>query len=47
MLEAAGCGIAMKNAAPLVKESADYITRYDNEHDGLADAMETLLFGGK
>ena len=43
MLLAAGTGIAMKNAAPEVKESADYITRYDNEHDGLADAVELLI----
>ena len=43
MLLAAGCGIAMKNADPQVKESADYITRYDNEHDGLADAVEELI----
>ena len=45
MLQAAGCGIAMKNADPEVKESADHITRYDNEHDGLADAIETLILG--
>ena len=43
MLEAAGCGIAMKNADPLVKESADYVTRFDNEQDGLADAIEALI----
>ena len=43
MLLAAGTGIAMKNADPEVKESADYITRYDNEHDGLADAVELLI----
>ena len=43
MLLAAGTGIAMKNADPQVKESADYITRYDNEHNGLADAIETLI----
>ena len=43
MLLAAGTGIAMKNADPEVKESADYITHYDNEHDGLADAVELLI----
>ena len=46
MLQAAGCGIAMKNADPEVKESADYITRFDNEHDGLADAVELLILNG-
>lgn len=37
MLEAAGCGIAMLNAAPAVKKAADVITRKDNDNDGLAD----------
>ena len=46
MLQAAGCGIAMKNADPEVKESADYITRFDNEHDGLADAVALLILNG-
>ena len=46
VLQAAGCGIAMKNADPEVKESADYITRFDNEHDGLADAIELLILNG-
>ena len=37
MIEAAGCGIAMINGTDLVKESADVITRFDNDHDGLAE----------
>ena len=37
MIEAAGCGIAMINGTDLVKESADVVTRFDNDHDGLAE----------
>lgn len=40
MIEAAGCGIAMANATELVKASADVITTYDNDHDGLAEFIE-------
>ncbi len=37
MIQAAGCGLAMVNGTDLVKESADVITTYDNDHDGLAE----------
>jgi Cof subfamily protein (haloacid dehalogenase superfamily) len=44
MLEAAGCGIAMINGTDLLKASADVVTEYDNDHDGLMkfilDAMK-------
>ncbi|MCM1088432.1 MAG: Cof-type HAD-IIB family hydrolase [Muribaculaceae bacterium] len=43
MLEAAGCGIAMQNAAPNVKKAADVITPKDNDNDGLAEFMQSLL----
>lgn len=43
MLEAAGCGIAMLNAAEKVKEAADAITVKDNDNDGLAEYMRTVL----
>ncbi len=43
MLEAAGCGIAMKNATDKVKAHADVITDLDNDQDGLADMMYKLL----
>lgn len=39
MLDAAGTGVAMANADPLVKAHADYITEKDNDHDGLAEAI--------
>lgn len=43
MLEAAGTGIAMQNAADKVKLSADVVTDFDNDEDGLADLMRRLL----
>lgn len=43
MLEAAGCGIAMQNAADIVKKAADVITPKDNDNDGLAEFMRSIL----
>lgn len=43
MLEAAGCGIAMKNASDKVKAHADVVTDLDNDQNGLADMMRKLL----
>lgn len=43
MLDAAGCGIAMKNASDKVKAHADVVTDLDNDQDGLADMMKKLL----
>lgn len=43
MLEAAGCGIAMKNASDKVKAHADVVTDLDNDQDGLADMMRKLM----
>ncbi|MBR6325732.1 MAG: HAD family phosphatase [Lachnospiraceae bacterium] len=40
MIEAAGLGIAMCNATEEVKKSADVITAYDNDHDGLAEYLK-------
>lgn len=40
MLEAAGVGAAMSNAAPEVKAAADYITTRDNNHGGVAEIVE-------
>ena len=37
MIQAAGLGIAMINGTDIVKENADVITTYDNDHDGLAE----------
>ena len=42
MLRAAGCGVAMGNAREAVKQAADLVTE-DNDHDGIAAALEKLL----
>lgn len=43
MLQAAGTGIAMRNAPDQVKEAADLVTDLDNDQDGLARLMQKLL----
>lgn len=43
MLEYAGVGVAMKNAAPWIKNIADDITAVDNDHDGLAHYLTEHL----
>ncbi len=44
LLETAGLGIAMKNAKPAVKATADHITRFDNNNDGVAEAIKQFVF---
>lgn len=41
MIQGAGIGVAMSNAHPALKESADYITG-SNEESGVAQALRTL-----
>lgn len=43
MIEAAGLGVAMSNATDVVKETADYITVNDNNHDGIAEVIEKFI----
>jgi Cof subfamily protein (haloacid dehalogenase superfamily) len=43
MLAWAGCGVAMKNALPRVKEAAAHVTDGDNDGDGFAEAIERFL----
>ena len=43
MLRAAGIGVAMGNAAPDVRQAADYVTE-DCDHSGVAKAIRTLLW---
>ncbi|MBQ0056729.1 MAG: HAD family phosphatase [Bacteroidales bacterium] len=42
MIEFAGLGVAMENAAPEVKEKADYVT-LSNEEDGVGVAVEKFV----
>ena len=43
MIEFAGVGVAMQNAEPPVKDCADYVTAADNNHDGVAEAVEKFI----
>ena len=40
MIEAAGIGVAMKNAVDAAKNAADVITEFDNDHDGLEGILK-------
>lgn len=42
MLEAAGCGIAMRNGRESLKKSADIVTEEDNDHNGLAMVIHRI-----
>ncbi len=43
MIAYAGVGVAMQNAENAVKAVADYITLADNDHDGVAEAIERFI----
>ena len=43
MLQAAGHGMAMINAEPEDRDAADAITEFDNDHDGVARTIMTVL----
>lgn len=43
MLQAAGTGVAMRNATAEVKAAADYVTERDHNHDGVAEVIERFL----
>lgn len=42
MIEYAGLGVAMENAQPIVKETADFITK-SNDDDGILHVINTFL----
>ena len=42
MIETAGLGVAMENSQPLVKESADYITK-SNDEDGVLHVINEFM----
>lgn len=43
MIRAAGVGCAMANATQRVRDAADYITRNDNDHDGVAEIVRRFM----
>ncbi|WP_438831840.1 Cof-type HAD-IIB family hydrolase [Streptococcus pluranimalium] len=47
MIDWAGLGVAMENAAPIVKETANLVTSKDNNHSGVAEAIEKYVLGGE
>lgn len=44
MLEAAAVGAAMANASDRVKAHGNYVTKRDNNHDGVAEIIDTWMF---
>lgn len=44
MIQEAGTGVAMCNGIPAVKAAANYITKNDNNHDGVAEVVEKFLY---
>ena len=46
MLAAAGLAVAMGNANESVRAAADVVVA-DNDHDGVAEAIERFLLGGE
>lgn len=43
MIQMAGIGVAMANGTEEVKSVADYITKRDNNHDGIAEVVERFF----
>lgn len=43
MLRMAGLGVAMANATDQVRAAADYVTRADNNHSGVAEVISQFL----
>ncbi len=43
MIRLCGCSVAMCNGLDYIKDIATYITRYDNDHDGVADFLENYV----
>lgn len=47
LLQYAGVGVAMKNAQDVLKEHADFITKYDNTEDGIVKFLKEFLAQNK
>ncbi|MCM1181951.1 MAG: Cof-type HAD-IIB family hydrolase [Roseburia sp.] len=43
MIKAAGIGVAMANGNPILQECADYVTRNDNNHDGIVEVIDRFI----
>jgi Cof subfamily protein (haloacid dehalogenase superfamily) len=47
MLRWAGCGVAMANSDPRIKNIASLITEHSNDDDGVAEVIERYILGGE
>ncbi|MHC5098735.1 HAD hydrolase family protein [Peptoniphilus genitalis] len=45
LVENVGLGFAMINAVDVLKEVADVVSDYDNNHDGAIKILDKVLFG--
>ena len=43
MIEAAGIGVCMANGHPEVQAVADYVTKLDNNHDGISEVIHKFI----
>ncbi|MFT3983896.1 MAG: Cof-type HAD-IIB family hydrolase [Lachnospiraceae bacterium] len=43
MIDAAGIGVVMQNGTVSTKQHADYITKHDNDHDGILEIVEKFV----
>lgn len=43
MLKKCGIGVALSNALPIVKENANFVTKYDHNHDGVIEFLKEYL----
>ena len=43
MIQFAGVGVAMANAQEELKQAADYVTRADNDHNGIVEVIEKFF----
>lgn len=43
MIEYAGLGVAVANAAKAIQEAADYVTKADHNHDAVAEVVDKFL----
>ncbi len=47
MIQAAGCGVAIKNANSITKNSANYVSTYTNDEDGIIEIINTFVYKHK
>ena len=43
MISNSGLGIAMKNSSPKIQSNSNLVTEFDNDHDGVARVIESII----